>query len=72
MLKKENPRSRMRCEFLSKCTQMGLSSHTEAELTVCMSGKTDEEKEKLAVQLIEIITTSKTEQEMIIKAQKLI
>jgi hypothetical protein len=51
---------------------MGLSSHTEAEMTVCMDGKTDEEKEKLAEMLLEIISTSATEEEMIAKSQKLI
>lgn len=71
MLKKENPRSRMRIELLSKCTEMGLSSHTEAEITECMDGKTDEEKENLAVQLLEIISTSSTEEEMIERAEKL-
>ena len=71
MLKKENPRSRMRCELLSKCSEMGLSSHTEAEMTVCMDGKTEEEKERLAEQLLKIISTSTTEEEMLAKAMKL-
>ncbi len=72
MMKKENPRSRMRCEFLGKCTEMELSSHTIAEMTVCMDGKTEEEKERLAELLLEIISTSTTEEEMIAKSQKLI
>ena len=72
MMKKENPRSKKRCELLSKCSEMGLSSHTEAEMTECMDGKTDEEKEKLAEQLLEIISTSTTEEEMISKSQELI
>ncbi len=71
MLKKENPKSKMRCELLSKCSEKGLSSHTEAEITECMDGKTESEKEKLAVQLLEIISTSSTEQEMIEQAKKL-
>lgn len=72
MMKKDNPRSRMRCALSQILTEKDVSMHAQAEITVCMSEKTDEEKEKLAVQLIEIISTSKTELEMIIKSQKLI
>jgi hypothetical protein len=72
MMKKENPRSRMRCKLLDKCSEIGLSSHTVAEMTVCMDGKTEEEKEILAEQLLEIISTSTTEKEIIAKSQKLI
>lgn len=71
MMKKENPRSKMRCKLLRKCTEMGLSSHTELELVECMDGKTDSEKERLAEQLLQIILTSNSEQEMISKAVKL-
>lgn len=71
MMKNEEPRSRLRCELLSKCSEMGLSAHTEAEMTECMYGKTDEEKESLAEQLMEIILTSTTEEEMIDKSKKL-
>ena len=72
MMKKENPRSKMRCELLSKCSEMGLSSHTEAEITECMIDKTEAEKEELAVRLIEIITTSNSEEEMIERASQLV
>ncbi|MEE1320227.1 MAG: hypothetical protein UHM85_01670 [Acutalibacteraceae bacterium] len=71
-MKKENPRSKMRCELLSKFWELGVSSHTKAELTECMDGKTDSEKEKLAVRLMEIITTSNSEEEMIERASRLI
>ena len=71
MLKKENPRSKMRCKLLSKCSEKGLSCRTEADITECMLGKTDEEKEKLAEKLIEIVLTSKTEEEMVERAKKL-
>ena len=71
MLKKENPRSIKRHKFLQKSMEMDLSSHTEMELVECMDGKTDEEKENLAVQLLEIISTSSTEEEMIERAKKL-
>ena len=50
---------------------MGVSSHTEVEMVKCMAGKTEEEKEKLAEQLLEIISTSKSEQEIIDRAKKL-
>ena len=72
MLKKENPRSKMRCALLSKFWELGVSSHTKAEVTECMDGKTDEEKEELAILLIEIITTSDSEDEMIERASRLI
>ena len=71
MLKPENPRSKKRCEFLRKCTELGLSSRAEAEITECMSGKLEEQKELLAEKLLAIITESKTEQEMIDKAKLL-
>ncbi len=72
MLKNENPRSKMRCKLLSKCTEMDISSRTIAVITECMIGKTESEKENLAVQLLEIISTSKSEQEMIERASRLI
>ena len=58
MLKKENPASKMRCKLLGKCSEMNLSYHTEAKLTECMRGKPDEEKERLAEQLLAIISKS--------------
>ena len=72
MLKKENPRSRMRCELLDKCTELDISYHTIAEITECMLDKTDEEKEELAIRLIEIITTSDSEEEMIERSRLLL
>lgn len=71
MLKQENLRSPKRCELLNKCLAMGLSSHTMAEITECMVGKTEREKEQLAELLLEIISTSSTEEEMILRAKKL-
>ena len=62
----------MRCKLLSKCTELNISAHAEAEITECMLDKTDEEKEELAVRLIEIITTSDSEEEMIERASRLI
>ena len=72
MMMKENPRTKMRCALSTLLMEKGVSIHTQAEITVCMDGKSDEEKEKLAVQLIKIVSTSKTEQEMICESQKLI
>ena len=71
MLKKENPRSRMRCELLGKCSEKDLSSHTIAEMTECMEGKADEEKERLAVLLMDIVSTSSSEEEMINRSKEL-
>ena len=68
MLKKENPISKMRCKLLDKCSEKDLSCRTIAELTVCMDGKTEEEKEKLAEQLLVIISKTSNEKEMIEKA----
>ncbi len=70
-MKKENPASRKRHELLQTSMAMGLSCHTEMELSECMRGKTDEEKERLAEQLLAIISKSKNEKEMIKEAKKL-
>ena len=72
MLKKENPQSRMRHAMCRTLSEKGVSSHTKAEITECMRDKEDEEKEELAVRLIEIITTSDSEEEMIERASRLI
>ncbi len=71
MLKAENPRSKKRCEFINKAHELEISMNTEAKITACMYGKTDEEKELLAEKLLEIITESETEQEMIERSKKL-
>ena len=71
MLKKENPRSKMRCAMSKVFLEKGVSSHTQVQMVKCMDGKTEEEKEKLAEQLLEIISTSSTEEEMIEKSKKL-
>lgn len=51
---------------------MNLLSHTGMKLVECMDGKTEAEIEKLAEQLLEIITTSDSEEEMIERARQLI
>lgn len=71
MLKKENPKSLKRHAMCRILSEKGVSFHTRAEITECMGGKTDSEKEQLAEQLLEIISTSSTEEEMINKAKKL-
>ena len=72
MLKGAEPRSKKRCDLLRKCSEMAISYRTRAELTECMLGKTDDEKEELAEKLIEIVLTSKTEEEMVERSRKLI
>ena len=71
MMKKENPASKMRCVMSKTFSEKGVSLHTQAKMTECMDGKTEEEKEKLAEQLLEIISTSTTEEEMITKSMEL-
>ena len=71
MLKPENPASRKRHAMCEMLREKAISYHTRAEITECMNGKSDEEKELLAEKLLAIITESKTEQEMIDKAKLL-
>jgi hypothetical protein len=54
------------CEVLRK---KEISYITRAEITECMVGKSETEKEHLADKLIEIVLNSKTENEMIEKAK---
>ena len=72
MLKKENPQSVKRCAMFEMLSEKDVSYHTRAEITECMAEKADEEKEKLAEKLMEIISTSSTEEEMIERAKTLI
>ena len=71
MLKKENPKSKMRCAMSKMFMEKGVSLHTQAEMTVCMDGKTEEEKEILAERLLAIISKTSDEKEMIEKAMRL-
>ena len=61
MLKAENPASVKRCDFMRKCRELKLSSNTEAKITVCLMGKTEQEKEELAEKLLTIITECETD-----------
>ena len=72
MKKGYNPKTINRTKFMQKSLELGISTHTEMEITECMLDKTDEEKEVLAVRLIEIITTSGSEEEMIARSRQLI
>ena len=72
MLKKEDPLAVQRHKFLQKLIQMNLLSHTGMKLVECMEGKTEDEREKLAEQLLEIITTSDSEEEMIERSRLLL
>ena len=72
MLKKENPQSMMRHAMFRMLSEKDVSCRTRAEITECMAEKVDEEKEKLAEKLMEIISTSSTEEEMIERSKTLI
>ena len=72
MLKKENLESKMRCAMSKMFTEKDVSLHTQAIMTECMDGKTEKEKEKLASQLLTIISECNSEDEMLIKAQQLV
>ena len=72
MLKKENPTSMMRHELSKLCREKNLSLRIMADMTDCMFEKPDEEKEELAEKLIEIVLTSKTEEEMVERSRKLV
>ena len=71
MMKKENPHSKMRCKLLDICSEKNLSYHTIAIITKCMEGKPDNEKERFAEMLIEIILTSNSEEEILNKANEI-
>ncbi len=71
MLKPENPASSKRHAMCEMLREKAVSYHTRAEITDCMFGKSEEEKEILAEKLLAIITECKTEQEMIDKARVL-
>ena len=72
MLKKENPKYKMRHAMCRILSEKDVSCLTRAEITECMADKTDEEKEALAEKLIEIVLTSKTEEEMVERSRKLV
>ena len=72
MLKKEDPMAVQRHNLLQKLIQMNLLSHTGMKLVECMDGKTEIEIEELATKLLEFITTSDSEEEMIERASRLI
>lgn len=71
MLEGASPIRKMRIKLLDKCSERDLSYRTIAEMTVCMDGKTEEEKEILAKQLLAIISKTSDEKEIIEKAMRL-
>ncbi len=71
MLSEENKMFIQRHAMCKMLSEKDVSYHTRAEITECMDGKTEREKEQLAEQLLEIISTSSTEEEMILRAKKL-
>ena len=61
----------MRCALGKMLSEKDVSAHTQAEMTECMEGKADEEKERLAVLLMDIVSTSSSEEEMINRSKEL-
>ena len=53
MLKGTNPRLEKRSNLLGKFMELGMSLDTMLEMTRPMHGKTDEEKEQIAADLLE-------------------
>ena len=71
MLKGARPGTEMRCCFAKKCSEMDLPYSIRAKLTESMDGQTEIIKEKIAEQLLQIISESKTEKEMLEKASQI-
>lgn len=59
MLKKENPKSKMRTKLLKTISEMDLSPNIQLELSRKMKGLTDEQKEETASQMLTILTSDK-------------
>lgn len=53
MLKGLNPKRKNRSLLLKKCTELGMSNAMILNLVEPMEGKTDEEKEQIAADLLE-------------------
>lgn len=71
MLKGARPGTEMRCNLLTKFSEMDLSYSIRAKLTESMDGQTEIIKEKIAEQLLQIISESKTKKEMLEKASQI-
>ena len=71
MLKKENPFTKNRNALLRKFSEMNLSFSLRADLTKPMDGQSESTKEKIAEELLQIVSESSSEQEMLEKAAKI-
>ena len=71
MLKGEDKAYEKRHSLCVKFRDMNLSYSTRIELTKSMDGQTETTKEKIAEQLLQIISESKTEKEMLEKASQI-
>ncbi|MGN0573040.1 MAG: hypothetical protein ACI4IX_03795 [Acutalibacteraceae bacterium] len=71
MLKKENPFTKNRNALLRKFSEMNLPFSLRAELTKPMDGQSENIKEKIAEALLQIVSESSSEKEMLEKAAKI-
>lgn len=71
MLKTDTVHDKMRHELFKTFSEREISYATRVEMAEYMNGKTDEEKEKIAEQFLEIILASDTEEEIVNKIKTL-
>ncbi len=71
MLKKEDKTYEKRHNLCAKFREMNMPYSMRIELTKSMDGQTETTKEIIAEQLLQIISESKTEKEMLEKAAKI-
>ena len=71
LMKKENPTTIQRCKLSKTCLERGVSVPTIARITMPMCDKPETNKELIAEKLLEIVKSSKTEEEMITRAEAL-
>lgn len=67
MLKKENPKSRMRMKLGNTMLDRGVSMNTQLQISRTFRNMTDEQKEERASQILTIVNSCKTESEMLTK-----
>ena len=71
MLKKEDPLYEKRHKLFKTLSEKDISFGTRAEVTLPMNGKPEEEKERIAEKLLEIVLNSNSEEEMIHKSREM-
>lgn len=67
VLKKENPASRMRTKLLKELIQRDLSENAIMKITELLEGLTEQQKEEKAKQILAIMASLKTEEEILPK-----